>query len=376
MLSLYIHAPFCVRKCHYCGFYSTAYSRLNADLYLTSLRLEAVGYQQTFSDRLFESVYIGGGTPTVLSSEQLKALIDIVKEQYRLSPDVEWTIEANPNTVSTQKLMLLLDSGINRLSLGVQSFHDEILTILGRPHTSREAADCFRLARKAGFANISLDLIYGIPGQSAAQWKETLDRAVDLEPNHISAYSLSIDEGSRFMSESAAGRLALPDEESVAAMYEHTAKKLTDVGYEHYEISNFCLPGFSCRHNNNYWTRGEYLGLGPGAWSFISGRRYHVIDDIGKYAARMGAGASVIEDQEVVEQREAANETVMLGLRTSRGVDLVRYEKEFGVDALRRFAENAAPLKQAGLLEEHSGRLKLSDHGILLSNEALTRLIR
>jgi oxygen-independent coproporphyrinogen-3 oxidase len=374
MLSLYIHIPFCVRKCHYCGFYSTTYTLQQADEYIAALRLEAANHQHVFDSRTFDSVYIGGGTPTVLSSKQLENLIGLIHEYFQISQDAEWTIEANPNTVSSGQLMLLREYGVNRLSLGVQSFNDEVLRTLGRLHTAEEAADAVKFARSAGFTNVGIDLIYGVPGQTAAQWDETLDRAIILEPEHVSAYSLSIDEGSRFMSEAEAGRFALPRDEQVAPLYERAVERLDRAGYGRYEISNFCLPGFICRHNMNYWQRGEYLGLGSGAWSFIAGRRYQGVADVRGYSERLKAGLSVIEDEEVVGPRHASNESVMLGLRTAQGVDLARFGREFGADALQQLERNAAPLKQAGLLEGTEGRIRLTGRGFLLVNEAVARL--
>ena len=374
MLSLYIHIPFCVRKCHYCGFYSTTYTLPQADKYIASLRLEAASYQRAFDGRTFDSVYMGGGTPTALSPEQLKELIVAIHEYFQISRDAECTVEVNPNTVSGSQLMLLREGGINRLSLGVQSFNNDVLKTLGRLHTAQEAADAFMLARNAGFTNIGIDLIYNVPGQNGAQWNETLDKTIMLKPEHVSAYSLSIDEGSRFMSEAEAGRFSLPGDEQSITMYERAVNDLGRAGYDHYEISNFSLPGFTCRHNMNYWERGEYLGLGPGAWSFISGRRYHAITDVREYSLRLKAGLSIIQDEEVANFRQAANETVMLGLRMAEGVDLVRFERDFGADISRQLEENATPLQQAGLLEKTRGRIRLTGRGFLLANEALARL--
>lgn len=374
MLSLYIHIPFCVRKCHYCGFFSTTYTLQEADEYIASLRLEAASYQHAFDGRTFDSIYLGGGTPTALSSGQLKKLIVTVREHFQISKDAECTVEANPNTVSDNQLMLLREGGINRLSLGVQSFNDDVLNTLGRLHTAQEAADAFMLARSAGFANISIDLIYGVPGQTAAQWKETLDRTINLKPEHVSAYSLSIDEGSRFMSEAEAGRFSLPGGEQSAAMYEHAVNELGRAGYNRYEISNFSRDGYTCRHNMNYWARGEYLGLGPGAWSFISGRRYHTVADVREYPQRLKAGLSIVQDEEVVNFRQAANETVMLGLRMAEGVDLARFKRDFGADTSRQIEENTTPLQQIGLLENSGGRIRLTRRGFLLANEVLARL--
>jgi oxygen-independent coproporphyrinogen-3 oxidase len=374
MLSLYIHVPFCVRKCHYCGFYSTAYTRETVDDYISALRNEVAGHQSAFSSRVFDSVYIGGGTPTVLLPEQLRELLGIATEHFHVAPGAEMTIEANPSTVSEDKLEQLRAGGLNRLSLGVQSFSDDDLKTLGRLHTAREAYDAFMLSRRAGFTNIGMDLIYGIPGQSIAVWNETLIKAISLTPEHISAYSLSLDEGSRFMVEAEAGRFVLPDDEPVAAMYEVAVSRLTGAGYERYEISNFSFPGFACRHNRSYWERGEYLGLGPSAWSFIGNTRYRAIADVHEYVRRLKVGLSVIAEEEIIDSHRAANETVMLGLRTARGVDLMRYEQKYGAEALTQLVRNAAPLIDASLLVEANGRLMFTERGILVANEALARL--
>ena len=374
MLSLYIHIPFCVGKCRYCGFYSTTYSTGKADEFISGLKNEASMYRDDFIHRPFGSIYIGGGTPTVLSPLQLGLLIRVIREHFLIDDTVEFTIEANPNTVTSEKLSLLLAQGVNRLSLGVQSFSNGILQTLGRLHSGEQAADAFRLARSAGFRNIGVDLIYGIPGQTATQWDETLGAAIALKPEHVSAYSLSLDDGSQFKREAEAGGFTMPDDEVIAAMYEYAVQTLNSACYGHYEISNFSLPGYECRHNMNYWDRGEYLGLGPGAWSFISGTRYSNISDTTEYSQRLSSGRSAIDAEETIGLVPSARETILLGLRTMKGLDLHRFKMEFGEDLLRRLERNAVPLRDAGLIGLTEGRIRLTDRGILLSNEALARL--
>ena len=374
MLSLYLHIPFCVRKCLYCGFYSTRYSPRQAFAYVSALQLEAARYKGNFSKAVFDSVYIGGGTPTVLSREQWVSIFKIIRENFRLSEDAEFTVEANPNTVSVDSIAFLRAHGVNRLSIGVQSFSDRVLKTLGRAHTAAQAEEAFRTARNAGFQNIGIDLIYGVPGQSHDDWTSSVHRVLTLEPEHISSYCLSLDEGSQFMREAEAGRLALPDDDVAARMYEFALRALTGAGYRHYEISNFSLSGYECLHNMNYWERGEYLGLGPGAWSFISGKRYHAIADIYEYTRRLTAGLSVVEDVETVKNGRAAEETIMLGLRTDKGIDLRKYEQEFGPEASRYLEACIDALRDSGLVRVRDGRLMLTDRGVLLSDEALTRL--
>ena len=301
-------------------------------------------------------------------------LIRAIREYFPIDDDVEFTVEANPNTVTSEKLSLLLSQGVNRLSLGVQSFSDEILQTLGRLHSGEQAADAFKLARIAGFRNIGVDLIYGIPGQTATHWEETLGAVIALKPEHVSAYSLSLDDGSLFKREAEAGGFTMPDDEVIAAMYESAVEMLNNACYGQYEISNFSLPGYECRHNMNYWDRGEYLGLGPGAWSFISGTRSANISDTVEYSHRLSDGRSVIDAQETIGPVPSARETILLGLRTMKGLDLVRFKLEFGADLLGLLERNAVPLMDAGLLSLADGRLRLTDSGILLSNEALARL--
>jgi oxygen-independent coproporphyrinogen-3 oxidase len=350
------------------------YSPDRADGFISGLKNEAAKYREDFIHRPFSSVYIGGGTPTVLSPLQLVLLIRVIREYFPLDDDVEFTVEANPNTVTSEKLSLLLAQGVNRLSLGVQSFSDEILQTLGRIHSGEQAADAFRLARIAGFRNISVDLIYGIPGQAMTHWEETLGAVIALKPEHVSAYSLSLDDGSQLKREDEAGGFTMPDDEVVAAMYESAVATLNNASYRQYEISNFSLPGYECRHNMNYWDRGEYLGLGPGAWSFISGTRSANVSDTVEYSQRLSVGRSVIDAQETIGPIPSARETILLGLRTMKGLDLVRFKLEFGADLLGQLERNAIPLRDAGLLSLAEGRLRLTDSGILLSNEALARL--
>ncbi len=374
MLSLYIHIPFCVRKCGYCGFYSTQYSPGSADEFISGIKHEAASYRNDFSNRLFTNIYVGGGTPTVLSPGQFDRIVKIIREHFSIADDAEFTVEANPNTVTSEKLSRLLKHGVNRLSLGVQSFSDDALQTLGRLHTAEQAADAFRLARCAGFGNIGVDLIYGIPGQTADHWEETVDAAIALKPEHVSAYGLSFDEGSRFKKEAEAGRITLSDEDLVAAQYENAVWKLNNAGYGRYEISNFSLPGFECRHNVNYWERGEYLGLGPGAWSFISERRYSNIADTTEYSRRLSNDRTAVDAHENIGPASAARETVLLRLRTMKGLDLRGFEREYGPDFLLQLERNAVLLRERGLLRVANGRMALTDRGILLSDEVLARL--
>ncbi len=374
MISLYVHIPFCVKKCRYCGFFSTQYDQHDADEYLQALGQEAVGYADLYRNASFSTVYIGGGTPTACSPEQLNALMSLLNRSLPIAAGAERTIEANPNSLSADHLSALRKSGINRISLGVQSFSDEVLKFLGRIHDSDTAVRAFRQARNAGFDNISIDLIYGIPSMSDHQWQETVSQAIELEPQHISAYCLSLDDGSRLKKEVDAGGITMPGDESTAAQYDAAVVLLRRAGYERYEVSNFAKPGYECRHNINYWERGEYLGLGPGAWSCIGRRRWRSVPDVETYCSRIRSGSPVIEEEEAIDQDQEARELLMLALRTSKGLDLDRYETAFGIDRGRELREKAEPLIKTGLAIVEQGQLRLSNHAFLIAHEVFLRL--
>ncbi len=377
MLGLYIHIPFCVKKCPYCGFFSTHYDNDIADEYLSALRLEIGMHSRKLSDLTIGSVYIGGGTPTTLSHDQFSRLFSIINEHVHLTVDAEITVEANPHTVTPNSLSLLKRLGVTRLSIGVQSFSDEVLALLGRVHSAGQGSAAVHAARNAGFGNIGIDLIFGVPGQTEDQWNSTLESAIALGPEHISAYSLGLDEGSQWHRDARNGGREPPDDDSTANMYGTAMEFLRSGGYHQYEISNFCLPGHECRHNVNYWDRGEYLGLGPGAWSFIGNRRWANIADVDQYASRLRIGISA-QDQdsdEFVDGEQAALEKLFLGLRKTSGVDLVAYGSLFGRGALDSLMNRIGDLERDGLVDSKKGALVLTGRGMLLSNKVLSRLI-
>jgi oxygen-independent coproporphyrinogen-3 oxidase len=374
MLSLYIHVPYCVGKCPYCGFYSTPYVSQEADNFISAFNIEADICRKKVSSRHIGSIYMGGGTPTILSLDQIKRLIDVVKRCFTFEHGVEFTVEANPGTLTGRYLACLLEQGVNRLSLGVQSFSDKVLQTLGRIHTVAQALDAFRCARTAGFKNIGIDLIFGILGQTAGEWEQTIDAARALKPEHLSIYSLSLDKGSQFAQLANRNGFVLLEDEIVARMYEQAVRLLSSAGYDRYEVSNFSLPGFACAHNQHYWRRGGYLGLGPGASSFLDEKRYENIADSAEYARRLFKDLPVRAFEETVEADSAARETLLLGLRTVEGVDLRRFGRQFGAALLSQIKEKARPLESAGLLTIADEHLYLTDRGFLLLDEVLKRL--
>jgi oxygen-independent coproporphyrinogen-3 oxidase len=376
MLDLYIHVPFCVKKCPYCGFYSTQYTSLSADDYLAALLLEVGMHSRQLGKQTVGSVYIGGGTPTTLSPGQFSRLFSIITEHVQLTDDAEITVEANPSTVTANLLLHLKRLGVTRLSIGVQSFSDGVLALLGRVHTAGQAVAAVHAARAVGFGSIGIDLIFGVPGQTTEHWSKTLETTTSLNPEHISAYSLSIDEGSQWYLAVKNGSAEPPDDDTGANMYATSMDFLRSRGYHQYEISNFCLPGYECRHNSNYWDRGEYLGLGPGAWSFMGNRRWANISDVEQYNSRLMSGMTVRDHErdEFVNAEQAAREKLFLGLRKTSGIDLAAYGSEFGGGMLDALLRRIGGIERAGLVNIQKGTLVLTSRGMLLSNEVLSRI--
>jgi oxygen-independent coproporphyrinogen-3 oxidase len=374
MLSLYIHIPYCVRKCLYCGFYSTVYDRRKADAFIDALRLDVFRVKTEFANRTVSNVYVGGGTPTALSCDQIERIGHIISDNFTLAGNAEFTVEANPQSALREVLDALLQQGANRVSLGIQSFSDDILQTLGRPHSAGQAETAYRTARDAGFRNIGFDLMYGIPGQTWSQWEKTLDSAIARGPEHLSLYALSLDDGSAFTRAAKAGSLTLPDDEMTSGQYERAVELITRAGYRRYEISNFARPGYECRHNMNYWERGEYAGVGPGAWSFLGGRRFGNIADTEEYVRRLKSGGSPVAESEVLSHEQSAREMIMLNLRTAQGLDLLRYAELFGERFSEQLETRGAPLAAEGLVSVVGERLVLTERGILVSNEVLAKL--
>jgi oxygen-independent coproporphyrinogen-3 oxidase len=384
MSGLYIHFPFCLRKCAYCDFYSVPFSAALAEAYEEALlaeirdispkscQLSAVSCQP----EIIETVYFGGGTPSLLQPAQAGRILQEAAKYFSLSGDCEITLEANPGTVSPENLKGFRAAGINRLSIGAQSFVDEELFTLGRIHESREIARSVEDAVGAGFENYGLDLILGIPGQSPESWKESLARAVELSPSHLSCYLLQMEESVPLARALAEGRFKGLNEDEEAEIYEVTIEKLTEAGFIQYEISNFSLPGRECRHNINYWMQGEYLGLGPGAVSFRDGRRERNIPDIQVYIESLSSGnPPPSEELERMGKRELAAEALMLGLRMTAGVEVSEFEKRYRVSVYERFGEAIRKGIENGLLEYREPHLRLTKKGIFLSNGVFRELV-
>ncbi len=385
-LSLYVHIPFCTAKCGYCDFNSYAGQDHLIPAYDQALERELRLWGRSLGSRPVPTVYMGGGTPSLTPLEELARVADVVRECFRLEPDAEWSLEANPGTVNEAYLRGLRDLGVNRLSFGVQSFDDAELKALERIHTADDVRREVAAARAAGFDNLNLDLIFGLPGQSLDGWRRNLEEALRLEPDHISAYALTVEEGTALARNVARGRTPPPDPDLQADMYELTEDLLASAGYEHYELSNWARPGRQCRHNLVYWRNGEYLGVGAGAHSYLDGVRFANERLPSRYLAAVNetweasqAGGPTTMRQVASIERETDEmrmaETAILGLRLVEGVDLVAFERRFGRRFEDVYAAELPELFSFGLIERADGHIRLTRRGRLLGNEVFQRLL-
>lgn len=371
---LYVHIPFCIRKCAYCDFTSyPGMEHLFAE-YVEALKGEIRAVGSRHSDVGVSTIYFGGGTPNILASGQLADVLNEIHRQFSVAADAEISTEANPG-VLVSRAGFDLSTGFNRLSLGFQSLHDDELAILGRMHTAADAIQAFEVARSNGFANISVDLMYGIPKQSRASWRQTLENVLALGPEHISLYSLTVEEGTPFYEMCHAGRLELPGDDLEADMYEDAISTLTAAGYVHYEISNFAKPGYECLHNITYWRNESYFGFGAGAVSYLDGVRTANTSELDAYIASIKSGVSPVVSNEELVGVASMGETVFLGLRMLRGVDLDAFAQRYGVRAENVFADQIGNLVKRGLVEIVGGFLRLTDTGLFLGNEAFAEFV-
>lgn len=370
-LGLYVHIPFCRQKCHYCDFCSFADTtpELRA-AYVKRLCDEIRTAAARAGEYTVDTVYIGGGTPTVLDDEQLLAIGKVIRENYRLSSDVEFTVEANPKTVTPDKIRALREIGANRLSLGLQSIHEKEQKILGRIHNYEDFLESYRMAREGGFDNISVDLMYAIPHQTPDSFRASIDAVIALRPEHISAYSLILEEGTPFfrMQQS----LDLPDEDTELLMHRLLCERMRESGYEHYEISNFARDGRYSRHNLRYWSLSPYLGFGLGAHSYFEGERYFVPTDMDAY---LHTDSAYYECERTKDLSEDAYEYAMLRLRLSDGISLSDYRARFGADFLHGREDAVSRFIESGLMLRADDRLALSEEGMLVSLFLLGELL-
>jgi len=376
--SIYIHIPFCLRKCSYCDFNSYDNPDISPPAYVELLRSEISATAAGLALQPAPTLYFGGGTPSILRPAEIARLIAAVSSCCGLAEDAEVTLEANPGTITLASLEGYLAAGVNRLSIGVQSLDDAELQLLGRIHSAAEARAAIAMARKAGFGNIGIDLMHSLPGQSMATWRSTLSEAVAMGPQHISAYGLTAEEGTPFAAMVAQGSMHLPEEDLAAEMFELTAELLLQTGYEHYEIANFALPGFRSRHNQVYWRRGDYLGIGAGAHSFLRspgfGIRWENPAKLADYAAGAMEGRK-LDGTMSISRREAMAEFFFLGLRLTAGVDPGRFNEEFGVNVEAAFPGVLERQIKSGLMVMEGRMLRLTPRGLLLANRVMQEFV-
>ena len=365
-LELYIHIPFCVRKCQYCDFLSGPSDEETKDRYIEALLKEIRAAEHT-EDYEIVSVFIGGGTPSALKAEAIASIMRTLQEKFFFCEDAEVTIEANPGTVDPEKLTIYRNVGINRLSLGLQSTDAEELKLLGRIHSYEEFLKSYEWAREAGFSNINIDLMFAIPGQTGEAWRQHLYQVAELNPEHISAYSLIIEEGTRFAEQN----LDLPDEDTEYQMYEDTAEILERYGYRQYEISNYAKQGYMCRHNAGYWQRLEYLGFGLGASSLYGGMRFSNTHQMQEYLKESRNPDQIRKDVTVLSRNEQIEEFMFLGLRMTEGISEKKFEENFNVRLMDIYGDILQKYEETGFMEHIETKWRLTRKGIHVSNHIL-----
>ncbi len=374
MDGIYVHIPFCISRCSYCDFNSYPGRESLFTPYLKAVMTEARLLKRLGGNP--GTLYVGGGTPTVLPSEELATLVSELRAAFALLSDAEITVEANPGTVTQQGLRLLREAGVNRISLGAQSFDDAELHLLGRIHSPADVGRAVRDARAAGFDNLNLDLILGLPAQTMRRWQENLHRALDLAPQHLSLYALSIEEDTPLAAQIASGALPAPDDDLAAEMYEWATDLLERTGYEHYEIANWARPGYECRHNLVYWRNQPYIGLGAGAHSWWGGYRWRNLARPEEYIALLASGRLPVAEREAISRTLEMGETMMMGLRLLReGVSCVNFARRFGVSPLKVYADVLEQLVHEGMLECDGERIRLTRHKWLLGNTAFAAFL-
>ena len=365
-LELYVHIPFCVRKCQYCDFLSGPSDEETKDRYIEALLKEIRAAEHT-EDYEIVSVFIGGGTPSALKAEAIASIMRTLQEQFLFCEDAEVTIEANPGTVDLEKLTIYRNVGINRLSLGLQSTDAEELKLLGRIHSYEEFLKSYEWAREAGFSNINIDLMFAIPGQTGEAWRQHLYQVAELNPEHISAYSLIIEEGTPFAEQN----LDLPDEDTEYQMYEDTAEILERYGYRQYEISNYAKQGYMCRHNAGYWQRREYLGFGLGASSLYRGMRFSNTRRMQEYLKESRNPDQIRKDVTVLSRNERIEEFMFLGFRMTEGISEKKFEENFDVRLMDVYGDILQKYEETGFVEHIETKWRLTRKGIHVSNHIL-----
>ena len=372
-LGLYIHIPFCRSKCDYCDFYSLAGKDARMDDYQRALLAHLAESAPQAAAFTVDTIYFGGGTPSYYGAKRLCELLSFIRKKYKVDKNAEITLEANPDSVDLRSLKRLRRAGFNRISLGVQSASDCQLSDLHRPHSFAQAEQAIAWARKARFQNVSVDLIYGLPGQDEASWQETVEKVLALEPQHISAYGLKVEDGTPLCRRVESGEV-LPDDDAQADWYLWAVERLAQAGYEQYEISNFAKPGLRSRHNWKYWMTQPYMGFGPGAHSDFGARRYSFLRDLEGYIKGVLEGGAIIDEDDQIPQSERSGEYLMLRLRTAHGIEEWEYRRTYFMN-FDPIAQRLAEYETQGLVCRQGDRWRLTPNGFLLSNRIIGELL-
>jgi oxygen-independent coproporphyrinogen III oxidase len=367
MSGIYLHIPFCDTKCIYCDFYSITNHTRKAE-FIESLKKEIISRSELLHDRKFDTIFFGGGTPSLLSKAEFSEIFDTLYKHYNISNNTETTIECNPGTLDIHKLAELKELPINRLSFGVQSFIDEELKYLTRIHSAEQAAASVKSAQDSGFTNINIDLIFALPNQSMDNWKYNLNKAMELNTQHISAYSLIFEEGTALYNMREAGKAKQADIELEQQMYEYTMESLSAGGYSQYEISNYAKPGHECRHNLKYWTLEEYIAFGPSASSYIGNQRWTNVKNIGKYIELVDSGKDAYDFIETIDKNTSVTEHIFLGLR-SKGISYSRFERLYNINFREKYSSPIEMLLKNGYAVSTDENLSLTRKGYAVCDE-------
>jgi len=375
-LGLYIHIPYCIHKCGYCDFNSHPIKHDEMDHYIDALVAEMKHYAKIYSDtNIIKTIFLGGGTPTTLTVYQLERILRECVKEFKVSPDAEITIEANPATIDIEQMKSIRKTGYNRISIGVQSFDKTELKLLDRAHGPEEVHSTVDCARKAGFDNLSLDLMFAIPNQSLLSWESNLDKALEKNPEHLSTYNLTIEQGTAFSKLQSNGKLIMPEDDHQLELYKKTIERLTKKGLHHYEISNFAQQGKECAHNITYWENKNTLGLGAGASSYINGTRFKNTNLPAHYIRQIKEEKTAVEHSETLEPRQAMGETIMLGLRLLQGISIHQFERRFQVSFINLFKNVIHSLKEKELILIEGDSLRLSPRGLFLADSVILEFI-
>jgi oxygen-independent coproporphyrinogen III oxidase len=370
-ISLYIHIPFCKQKCFYCDFPSYASIDYLKDDYVEALCKEI---NEKVKDYKIKSIFIGGGTPSYLETHQIYNLLKTISN-LNLNKDIEFTMECNPGTLDEEKLKTMINGGVNRISMGLQAVQNSLLKDIGRIHNFKQFEENFKLVRKVGFKNINVDLMFGLPNQSVDEWIESLETIAKLQPDHISSYSLIVEEGTPFYKLWERNKLILPSEEEERSMYSITKEILKEYEYNQYEISNYSRRGYECIHNKVYWKCEEYLGVGSASSSFINGKRIKNIEDVKSYIEKINKGESIVEEEFQNSQKDDMEEYMFMGLRMMEGINIIKFKEKFEIDINSIYKDVIDKNINKGLLTLENNKLRLTEKGVELSNGVMSDFI-